>query len=196
MRHLFSFANPVNEKAARVVGRWGARRGAGDARDLLGLAADPSRLRVLGTIADRTDTEPAGVGGAEPACAAARTQATRSGPSEALRAGTRRRLVDDGAGARVRGLASGGRWGADRVRGAAGLESIFGYCLGRTVFGRLMRGPGARDGVRGVRGHQPTPARDGRLIMRVDVHQHIWTDPLLAPLGARQTLPLGATATG
>ena len=32
--------------------------------------------------------------------------------------------------------------------------------------------------------------------MRVDVHQHVWTDPLLARLGARQTLPLVRHSNG
>jgi 6-methylsalicylate decarboxylase len=32
--------------------------------------------------------------------------------------------------------------------------------------------------------------------MRVDVHQHIWTDPLLARLGARQALPLVRHSNG
>ena len=140
MRELFAFPNPVNEKAARAVA------GVVLATVLVILATGwywllvPLDLRVLGTGADRSDAQPARVGGAERDRAAAGGEAPGPGPPKRFA---------QGMGALMSTLTLilafvvGSHTAADVVLGlfvvAAGLESIVGYCLGCKVFGLLMR---------------------------------------------------------
>ena len=140
MRELFSFPNPVNEKAARVVagvvlatvlvilatswywllipltyGFW--------ARVLTGPTLSPLGWLALNVVAPR-------LGDKKPV----------PGPPKRFAQGMGAAMS---TGALVLALIAGAHSAADAVLAlfvvAAGLESIFAYCLGCKVFGLLMR---------------------------------------------------------
>ena len=91
LRSVFSFPNPVNEVAARVVAGGVVVHVRASPWPAPAVAARPPRLRVLGPGADRADAEPPGPAGhprrSPPGCARAPAGA---GPAQALRPGDRR----------------------------------------------------------------------------------------------------------
>ena len=140
MRELFSFPNPVNEKAARTVAGVVLATVVVILATVL-LAARPAGLRVLGPRPHRADAQPAGLDRAERHRAAAGREAARPGPPKRFA-----QLMGAvmSTAALVLALVAGDHTAADVVLvlflPAAGLESIAGYCVGCKVFGLLMRG--------------------------------------------------------
>ena len=140
MRELFSFPNPVNEKAARVVA------GAVLATALLILATSwywlliPLAYGFWARVLTGPTLSPLGA-------VAQRVIAPRLGPPKPVPGPPKRFAQGMGAAmataALVLGLILGDDTAADVILGlfviAAGLESIFAVCLGCQVFGVLMR---------------------------------------------------------
>jgi hypothetical protein len=140
MRELFSFPNPVNEKAARVVA------GVVFAAVLVVLATGaywlliPLAYGFWARVLTGPTLSPLG-------WVAQRVVAPRLGASKPVPGPPKRFAQGMGAGfstvALVVGLVVGAHTAADVVLAmlvcAAGLESIFAYCLGCKVFGLLMR---------------------------------------------------------
>lgn len=140
MRNLFSFPNPVNEKAARVVA------GVVLVTVLVILATGAYWLLVLlaygfwARVLTGPTLSPLGT-------LAQRVIAPRLGPSKPVPGPPKRFAQGMGAAmstiALVLGLILGDHVAADAVLVvfaiAAGLESIFAYCLGCQVFALLMR---------------------------------------------------------
>ncbi len=140
MRELFSFPNPVNEKAARVVA------GVVLVTVLLTLATSwywllvPLTYGFWARVLTGPTLSPLGF-------LAQRVIAPRLGPSKPVPGPPKRFAQGMGAAmataALVLALLLGDHAAADGVLLAfvlaAGLESIFGYCLGCKVFGLLMR---------------------------------------------------------
>jgi hypothetical protein len=140
MRHLFSFPNPVNEKAARVVA------GAVLATVLVTLATGwywlliPLTYGFWARVLTGPTLSPLG-------WMAQNVIAPRLGERKPVPGPPKRFAQGMGAAmstaALVLALLVGDHAAADVVLGlfviAAGLESIVGYCLGCKVFGLLMR---------------------------------------------------------
>lgn len=141
MRRLLSFPNPVNEKAARVVA------GVVLLTVVVILATGAYWLLIPLTygfwarVLAGPTLSPLG-------WAAQNVIAPRLGPKKPVAGPPKRFAQGMGAAmssaALVCALIVGSRAAADAILGllvvAAGLESIFGYCLGCQVFGLLMRG--------------------------------------------------------
>jgi Domain of unknown function (DUF4395) len=140
VRRLFSFPNPVNEKAARIVAAFVL------ATVLVILATSwywlliPLTYGFWARVLTGPTLSPLGM-------LAQRVIAPRLGPSKHVPGPPKRFAQGIGAAmstvALVLALIAGDHTAADVVLGlfvvAAGLESIFGYCLGCTVFAVLMR---------------------------------------------------------
>lgn len=140
VRQLFAFPNPVNEKAARVVA------GAVLAAVVVILATGwyvlliPLAYGFWARVLTGPTLSPLGL-------LAQRVVAPRLGPAKPVPGPPKRFAQGMGVvmstAALVLGLIVGARTAADVVLlafiPAAGLESIFGYCLGCKVFALLMR---------------------------------------------------------
>ena len=163
MARLFSFPNPVNEKAARVVA------GVVLITVLVILATGaywlliPLAYGFWARVLTGPTLSPLG-------WAAQNVIAPRLGPKKPVPGPPKRFAQGMGAAmataALVLGLILGDDTAADVILGlfviAAGLESIFAVCLGCQVFGCAHADRGhPRVGVRGVRRHQPAPPRHG-----------------------------------
>ena len=140
MRKLFSFPNPVNEKAARVVAGVVMLTGivtlATDAYWLLALLAYGFWARVL----TGPTLSPLGR-------LASNVVAPRLGPSRPVAGPPKRFAQAIGAGLTTAAAIAALAFGDDRLAAvltgvlilAAGLESIFALCLGCRAFALLMR---------------------------------------------------------
>jgi Domain of unknown function (DUF4395) len=140
IRELFSFPNPVNEKAARVLAA------AVLATVLLVLATSwyglliPLAYGFWARVLTGPTLSPLGT-------LAQRVIAPRLGPPKPVPGPPKRFAQGIGAAiataALVLALVAGDHGAADAVLAlfvvAAGLESIFGHCLGCNLFGLLMR---------------------------------------------------------